>query len=782
MEKTFSINDVPLGQLLRQAAEGDLQLPDFQRGWVWDDKHIVSLLASISLSFPIGAVMTLATGNPDVKFRPRVLEGVRLDSSRKPGLLLLDGQQRLTSLFFALVSPDPVVTRDTRRRKVRRHYYADINRCIDPDPYATREDEGIVSVPESRLVTENFGRTIKLDLRTREGEITSEMFPLDLVFDPDATEDWQMDYIWATRDGRSDRREKWKLFRKQLLSPFRYYQVPTIELSKATTKEAVCQVFEKVNTGGVSLTVFELLTATYAADNFNLRDNWDKRKAEFDNYPVLGGFVAPRFLQTVTLLATYDRRMRHFDDPVPPAVACKRRDVLRLKVEDYKKWADRASQGLYRAVEFLHSEHIFSARDVPYLTQLVPLGAIFAVLGEVAENQAALKKIRRWFWCGVFGEMYGGSTETRFSFDLPECVAWVRGEGGEPRTVREAQFQAERLLTLRTRISAAYKGLYALQMKGGSQDFKTGVRLEVNAYFDNSIDIHHIFPKRWCAANDIDRWAADSVVNKTPIGSYTNRLIGGNGPSIYLRRLEDTYEISSYDLSVILLSHYIDPAALRRDDFPEFFNRRFEKMLKLIERAMGKPANRSPDRDESPFAREEDLEEKVRTLIAGGESDTVEFKSTGRKNLHTGNKDPAIEWSIVKSVAAIVNSDGGDLLIGVDDEGRPVGIEGDYALVKSHNRDGWELWLGNLISMTLGKVEAAGITPQYCELDGKTVAYIKLHRASEAVFATPTKAANPAKGSLISGEHKFFYIRTGNATQQLAGNDLLKYTKDHWPT
>ena len=139
---------------------------------------------------------------------------------------------------------------------------------------------------------------------------------------------------------------------------------------------------------------------------------------------------------------------------------------------------------------------------------------------------------------------------------------------------------------------------------------------------------------------------------------------------------------------------------------------------------MGKPVNRSPDRDESPFVDREVEKrapsETVRNLIASGESDTVEFKSTGRINLHTGRKDPAIEWSIAKSVAAFMNAQGGELLIGVDDAGQPVGIERDFPLVKSHNRDGWELWLGNLFSSTLGKVEAAGVTARYCEFDGRT--------------------------------------------------------------
>jgi len=84
LDKKFTSDEVPLGQLLEQARTGSLQLPDFQRGWVWDDNGIKSLLASISLSYPIGAVMTLQTGNPDVRFRPRLLEGVTLDKAVEP--------------------------------------------------------------------------------------------------------------------------------------------------------------------------------------------------------------------------------------------------------------------------------------------------------------------------------------------------------------------------------------------------------------------------------------------------------------------------------------------------------------------------------------------------------------------------------------------------------------------------------------------------------------------------------------------------------------------------
>ncbi len=123
MEKKFTSDEVPLAQLLEEARVGALQLPDFQRGWVWDDDHIASLLASISLSYPIGAVMTLQTGNPDVRFRPRVLEGVNPVGATEPETLLLDGQQRATSLYLALRAGKAVPTRDSKGKAMGRRYF-----------------------------------------------------------------------------------------------------------------------------------------------------------------------------------------------------------------------------------------------------------------------------------------------------------------------------------------------------------------------------------------------------------------------------------------------------------------------------------------------------------------------------------------------------------------------------------------------------------------------------------------------------------------------------------
>jgi hypothetical protein len=774
VEKKFTSDEVPLGQMLEEAGAGKLQLPDFQRGWVWDDDHIASLLASISLSYPIGAVMTLQTGNPDVRFRPRTIEGVEVQGV-EPETLLLDGQQRITSLFLALKSGKPVPTRDSKHKDALRRYYADIALCLDP--FGDRDD-AIFSVPGEGVV-KAFGGEIRLDISTRDREIQAGMFPLSIVMDYSQTMAWQLDFLQNGPGDMNDRLTTWQAFNQAIINAFVQYQVPSIQLVKSTPKEAVCQVFEKVNTGGVSLTVFELLTATYAADDFRLRDDWDERAARFQSHAVLKTLAATDFLQVVTLLSTLERRNQHMSanpsEERVPAISCKRKDILRLPLAQYKRWAPVATDAIIRTVPFLHGEHIFDSRDLPYATQLVPLASIFAVLGNKAEGHGVRQLLRRWYWCGVFGEMYGGSTESRFAMDLPDVAAWASGSEDEPRTVSDAQFQADRLLSLRSRLSAAYKGLFALQMKRGGRDFRTGNSIDIHAYVDDAIDVHHIFPKHWCETNGIATGVADSVVNKTAIDANTNSIIGGRAPSVYLERIEVADTIEPGELDAILRSHDIDPLTLRQDDFKAFFNRRFERLLKQIEEAMGKAANRTPDASESPFLdRDKEMQElvaSVRTLMKTPESRVVECKSTGRLNLRTDLRDPDIEWEVVRTVAGFMNANGGTLLVGVSDDGKAVGIEQDYPLLKKQDRDGWELWLSDLISSSMGKVAASETNVAICDIDGHDVARVDVGPAPAEVFARLPKSDKVEK----------FYARISNRTLELTGQELLTYQRRRWP-
>jgi hypothetical protein len=310
-------------------------------------------------------------------------------------------------------------------------------------------------------------------------------------------------------------------FEREVIKRFEQYQLPVIELKRETPKEAVCLVFERVNTGGVALNVFELLTATFAADDFPLRDDWNKCEQRLKSQrPVLRSLQSDDFLQAIALLVTQERRRADLARAIPAhevaGISCKRKDILRLEVADWQRLADLVEEGFARAARFLHGQKIFKARDLPYRAQLVPLAAILVDLGPDGETEGARQKLARWYWCGVLGELYGSATETRFARDLPEVVAWVRGEAVEPITVRESSFQANRLLTLRTRNSAAYKGLYALLMRDGARDFRTGEPIEDQTFFDDKVDIHHLFPKRWCRAADLPAAIYHSVINNPP--------------------------------------------------------------------------------------------------------------------------------------------------------------------------------------------------------------------------------------------------------------------------
>ena len=576
---TYYIEKEALGGLLHEAGDGSAQLPDFQRDWLWDDNHIKSLLASISFGYPIGAVMMLRAGGETVRFRQRPIEGAG-ETSRGAERLILDGQQRLTSLFQSLTLERPVLTRDQRDRKMECWYYIDMQKALDPN--ADRE-EAIRSIPADRQI-KRFGRDVMEDYSTPEREYGAMLFPLSKVFN---ARSWRVGFerFWQYEESKI---ELWNDFDERIIARFEQYQVPVIELGKDTPKEAVCQVFEKVNTGGVSLTVFELLTATFAADDFQLRPDWEERQRRLHSQSILANVSSTDFLQAVTLLATQERRseaIRNGDEQRAPAVGCKRSDMLRLELSDYLRWADPLMEGFERAARFLHSQHLYDAKFLPYGSQLIPLAAALTMLGREWEPHAAREKIARWYWCGVFGELYGGSTETRFARDLPEILQWVRDSGSEPGTVYDAQFAAERLITLRTRNSAAYKGIYALLLREGARDWMTGEASSVQNYFATTTDIHHVFPQQWCREHGIEPARCDSIVNKTPLTASTNRSIGGRAPSGYLARIP----VPEGDLDGYLRTHLVEPAHLRADDFDAFFAARQSALLGAIREAMGKP-------------------------------------------------------------------------------------------------------------------------------------------------------------------------------------------------
>jgi hypothetical protein len=521
--------------------------------------------------------MLLEMGTDGAKFKPNRVEGVDVIND-KPGWLILDGQQRLTSLFLALKNTKPIRTQTEKGDEIKRFYYMDILKCLDE-----KEDrfDAVLSIPEDRKLKSDFNRKVDLDISDAEKEYANKMFPLSIVFDNERFADWRRGFN-KHYGYDADAIKLFDAFEAQVVSVFRQYRIIVIELKQNTPKEAVCQVFEKVNTGGVALTVFELMTAMYSAEEFNLKMDWTKRKEKFSEYGPIENLEPTDFLTSMALLVSYKGHLKG-----GLAVSCKRKDVLQLSKDDYVLNADDLTRGIINAAKLMGREKIFDSRNLPYQTQLIPLGAICAYLGDKYENDNVKQKLLRWFWCGVFGELYGGANESRYAFDVVEVLAWIDG-GGEPRTIRDANFTPLRLLSLQSRQSAAYKGLMVKLMQIGSIDFLSGDAIELTMYYDEAVDIHHLFPKDYCLKMGLPREKWNSVINKAPLTAKTNRIIGGKAPSVYLGEVEKRGKLSSERLDEIVESHLVSSNLLRDDDFDAFIRGRASKLLDLIEKSMGK--------------------------------------------------------------------------------------------------------------------------------------------------------------------------------------------------
>lgn len=586
--------DTNLSQLLDEVNSGKTQLPEFQRDWTWDDNRIRGIIASLSQGYPMGAIMRLQYGNPEIKFKFRTIKGVG-NRDVTPDFLVLDGQQRLTSIYQALYSSNPVATKTEKGKEIERYYYLSMEKCLDDN-----EDrfDAVVPVPADRKVKENFDRDIKLDLSNHTNEYEKKMFPVNIIFSSNLLMDWTMGY-WTHHGGDPAAIDLFKRFKSEVIDTISAYKLPVITLDKTTPREAVCKVFENVNTGGVPLTVFELVTATYATQEFDLRKDWQECRKQIRGVgdtlrtDLLDGIDETTFLTTVALYTSYVDKQ----NGKVGSVSCKKKDVLALSYESYIANRNQVLSGYRIARDFLLKyQYVFRQRDLPYTTQLIPLSAICAYLGKSKCNEPnTIAVLSKWYWCGILGEMYGGANETRYANDIEDVIDEVLGLPNPARTVNSAFFASTRLLTLQTRLSAAYKGIMALLYKEKCRDFMNDTTIDIVNSMLESPDIHHIFPEAYCVKKGIKRQRYNSIVNKTPILPATNRSIGGNAPSEYTKNiLKKVNGLSEDMLKQRIESHCVNYDALVADDFDTYFIDRAKKLLALIENAMGKPVS---DRD-----------------------------------------------------------------------------------------------------------------------------------------------------------------------------------------
>lgn len=540
----FETDKKPLTFLLDQIENRDLALPDFQRSFVWDAGATRELVVSVVQSFPAGSLLLMQGGSK--VFAPRAFEEAPDLARTTPPYLVLDGQQRLTSLYQAFAG------RGTHR------FFLNLDELID----GSDVDEA----------TEVYLAKRAKRWQSISGQANHLMLPLERLRD---FAEWRDEVLDLRADDDGDRkklRSRLNELEKEHVKPVEMYQFPVTTLKETTPVEAVCTIFETLNRTGVKLSVFELLTARAFAHQVRLRDMW---RDALEAHPVLGDFsVDPYYvLQAISTIVKKSP---------------KRSVVLGVAIDDIVSHWDEAVTGMAESLILLRDEcGVLVQRWLPYSPMLVTMAAVWDSVGagkgpQVGERRA---KLRRWFWCSAFSGSYDNAANSTTENDVPELRIWLTG-GVAPKVVDSFSFDAERWRQVTARQRALYQSTMALLMRKSPRDFHNGVPLSKPIIDGQAVDDHHIFPRDWLKRTGTAE-VADSVLNHTLIDKKTNILVGARAPSRYLAEMRHSLKD---ELEPILASHGLPTdhtGPLFTDRFEDFLTWRLDHLSKELAQVTG---------------------------------------------------------------------------------------------------------------------------------------------------------------------------------------------------
>jgi hypothetical protein len=542
-------NPKRLLDLLALIEAGDMVLPDFQRDFVWEPSATQALIVSIANSYPAGSILRVR--DRERVFSARAFEGAPAASEHHT-FLVLDGQQRLTSLYQAFYG------------KGDHRYYLSLQKLIEGEDF---ED----AISYLRITRSAFKRR-------EDPSYQAEYLLLPLAVLKSGTGgylNWMLTVVATRAASEREQLQKELLkIRGDWIDAFERYDFPVVTLSAETEPAALCTIFETLNRTGVKLSVFELLTARFWSQEIRLRDLWEQARAE---HPLIIRFdVDPYYLLMAIALAGGQAR------------SCKRGDVLNLDADTVAHWWPRVVKGLDRALTLLADDcWVLQPRWLPYATMLPPMAAAFAWVDDskgVAIG-AQREQVRRWFWCSVFSQAYENAPNTQSTRDVNELIAWFQDPQSQPpETVRTFQFNPDLLREVTPRQRSLYRATICLILTSSTAplDFHSRAVLNHQLLMSSGIDDHHIFPAKFLENRGIEARHRDVVLNRCLIDSTTNQRISCQAPSEYM---EEMRAEEHFPMAKVLKSHLIPhgpDAAQWTDDYEGFLSQR----LKLLDAAV----------------------------------------------------------------------------------------------------------------------------------------------------------------------------------------------------
>jgi hypothetical protein len=545
-------NPRALKDLLAEIHNRSTALPDFQRDFVWEPGATQELIISIANNYPAGSILRVR----DAKrlFAAREFEGAPQLNGVQHTFLVLDGQQRLTSLYQAFYG-------------VGEHrYFLDIGKLRDGADF----EEAIFHVRATTKwskAREHFGvqaKELLLPLSVLKGgaggfgqwgrKVARQLTDRERI---------------ALEDGLDGIEEKW-------IRAIDDYHFPVVTLSDKTEPDALCTIFETLNRTGVKLSVFELLTARFWPQSINLRALWDKALAD---HPVIGDFqIDPYYVLQGIALASRK------------APSCKRGEVLNLDATAITDWWGKVVLGLATGLEILRDDcRVMLPKWVPYQTMLPPLAAVLARSGNLktADAGARREKLKRWFWCAVFGQVYESAPNSKAAKDVSELLPWIGG-GAVPESVESFRFDPRALRDVTPRQRSVYRGVINLILCGGARDFHTQAVITGKLMSDGGIDDHHVFPTAYLERRGVAlARTRDCVLNRTLIDRTTNQMISDRAPSDYMSEIRKTRD---FPFDAVVKSHSLptgDASPIWSDDYDAFLAWRQECLWQAIKEVTG---------------------------------------------------------------------------------------------------------------------------------------------------------------------------------------------------
>jgi hypothetical protein len=691
--------------LISEIQKGQIKIPKFQRDFVWSIDKTAKLLDSILKGYPIGTFILWETNERlnDIKNignleLPPVPDDVKVQ-------YVLDGQQRITSLYAAFLGAK--IQKEGEKKITN---YAEI--FVDLEGDVNDNDEQLIKSekPETSFITLNEVLNFNDNLLEIKEKYTDEQFK-------------QI---------------------HQYSQTFSTYDFSTIVLRKEDIDSAI-EVFTRINTGGQTLTLFEIMSAkTYDEEQgFDMQDRFQNllKELEISKYNTISSSV---ILNILGLVLSKNKE-------------CKRKIILQLDKQEIINVWDEVISSLKESIDYFRSVYRIPVSTLlPYDSLLVPFSYFFYYQKEKPKGNQ-IKYLEEFFWRMSLSFRYSSSSESKLAQDIKRIDLILKGERPNYDEVKVYLSSPKDLIETNFSAGNSYcKAVLCLLAYYEPKDFQDNGKVILdNSWLKmaNSKNYHHFFPKAYLRKKGIGN--ENSLVNITLVGADLNkRKIRAKAPSIYIQDFLDENE----ELSNSIKSHLIDDIegyGIFSDDYSVFLEKRAKAIFTALQNRI-ELKNKNGIKDN-----------ELKELILIGENEQLELKSTLRFDLRDNKVNKKLEFVIAKTISAFLNSEGGILMIGVDDFGNILGLDKDIETLQKKDIDGFELHLRQVIKKYLGKSFEKHLKITFPKIDGKEICDVKISKSGKPVFTT------------YEGKD-YFFVRIGNSSIPKNREEQSEYEKIHW--